>query len=68
MAIMMSKLFAALREAGAPEDKAREAAEEAAEFDNRITDIKATMKLHTWVLSFNTAMLVALVGKAFLGH
>jgi len=66
MAVMMEKLYAALRAGNVPEDKAREAAVEAAGFEN--SDMKATLRLHTWILSFNTAMIVALVGKAFLGH
>jgi hypothetical protein len=68
MAVMMAKLYAALRAAEVPEDKAAAAAEEAAAFDNTLADIKATQRLHTWILGFNTAMIVALVGKTFLGH
>lgn len=36
MAVMLSKLYAALKAAGAPEDIAREAAEEGASFDQRM--------------------------------
>jgi hypothetical protein len=64
MAIMMAKLYAALRAADVPDDTARAAAEEAAE----TTELKPTLPLHTWILTFNTAMIVAIVGKLFLGH
>ena len=79
MAIMMGKLYSALRAGNVPENEAREAAEEAAEFKNSlgdlrmefkdsIGDVKSTLRLHGWILTFNTAMIVAVVGKLFLGH
>ena len=39
MALMLSKTYDALRAAGAPEDKAREAAEEIASLDERLNRI-----------------------------
>jgi len=53
MAIMMAKLYAALTAAAEPRDA--------------INDIRSTLKVQTWALSFNTVMLVALIAKAFLG-
>ena len=44
MRIMLSKTFAALRDAGAPEEMAREAAEEIADFNNRLSSIEAEVK------------------------
>ena len=44
MAVMLSKLYAALKAAGAPEDIAREAAEEGASFDERMQRVE--VKLH----------------------
>lgn len=67
MAMMMGKLYTALLEAGANEKTAREAGEEAAEKAVELKDVQATQRLHTWILSFNTAMLVALIAHAFLG-
>ena len=68
MALMMGKLYTALRSANVPEDRAREAAEEVAAFDHDLADVKSTQRLHSWMLTFNTAMLVALVVHAFLPH
>jgi hypothetical protein len=65
MAVMMEKLYDALRAANIPDDKARAAAVEAAEFDRAIADIKSIVRLHTWMLSVNTAMLIALLLHAF---
>ena len=39
MPIMLSKTYEALISAGAPEDKAREAAEELADYENRLSSI-----------------------------
>jgi hypothetical protein len=68
MAVMLSNLYDALRAGDVPDDKAKAAAEEVADFKDGIADIKSTQRLHTWILTFNTAMVVALVGKVFLGH
>jgi hypothetical protein len=65
MPIMLEKLYDALRAAEVPDDKARAAAVEVAEFRDSIAELKATLRLHTWILTFNTAMLAALLGKAF---
>jgi hypothetical protein len=68
MAMMMGKLYAALREANVAEDKAREAAEEVASFETRISDLTADMRLLKWMVGFNLALTIAIVGKLFLGH
>jgi hypothetical protein len=68
MAIMLSNLYDALRAGDVPDDKAKAAAEEVADFKDGIADIKSTQRLHTWMLNFNIAMMVVLVGKVFLGH
>ena len=44
MAIMLSKTYEALKSAGAPDDKAREAAEETAAYDNRLANIEADVR------------------------
>lgn len=38
------------------------------ELEDAVSDIRSTLRLHGLVLSFNTLMIVALVGKIFLGH
>jgi hypothetical protein len=55
---MLSKTYDALLAAGAPEEKARDAAEEIAGYENRLTRIEGelvaireTMATKTWVLS-----------------
>jgi hypothetical protein len=69
MAIMMGKLYEALRAGDVPEDTAREAAEEAAAFENRLADATADLRLVKWMLGFNLAMTLALVGHTFItGH
>ena len=42
---MLSKTYEALRAAGAPDDKAREAAEEIAGFENRLTRLEVMLAL-----------------------
>lgn len=67
MAVMMGKLYGALRAANVPDEQAMAAADEVAEFKEAIGEIKSTQRLHTWILTFNTAMMIAMVGRLFLG-
>lgn len=66
MAIMMGKLYAALRAANASDDLAREAAEEVAAFENRIAEIRADLLLVKWMIGFNLAMTVAILWRVFV--
>lgn len=59
MAIMLSKTYDALKEAGASEEKARAAAEEIASFENRLT----RLEVMTAVILAGT---ITLVIKAFV--
>ena len=52
MALMLGKTFDALVAAGAPADKAREAAEELAGYDNRLAAVEARLTLLTWMTGF----------------
>ncbi len=61
MTIMLSKTYDALKAAGAPDDKAREAAEEIAGYENRLAGIEAELKLVKWMIGFNLALSVAVV-------
>ena len=65
MPIMLEKLYDALRAANVPDDKARAAAVEVAEFKEAIAEIHSTLKLHTWMLSLNTAGIAVILGKLF---
>jgi hypothetical protein len=73
MPVMLSKTYDALVAAGAPEDKARAAAEELAAYENRFTKIeqdlavlKADMTALKWMLGVTLAGVVSLVIKAFV--
>lgn len=63
---MMEKLYDALRAANAPDDKARAAAVEAANFDDRIHKIEADLTMMKWMLGFNITMTAAILLKVFL--
>ena len=63
MAVMMAKLSRALRSANVPEDQAREAAEEIAGFES----MRGQLTLLRWMVGFNLALTVTIVGKLFLG-
>ena len=65
MAIMLSKTYEALKAAGAPDDKAREAAEEIAAYDNRLANIEADVRLLKWMMGFVLAGVLSLVVEAF---
>ena len=69
MALMLSKTYDALLAAGAPEEKARDAAEEIAGYENRLIKIETelgaireTMATKTWVLSAMLAQTFAILG------
>ena len=61
MAMMLSKTYEAFKAAGAPDDKAREAAEEIAGFENRQATIEADVKLLKWMLGVNLALSLAIL-------
>ena len=61
MAMVLSKTYEAFRAAGAPDDKAREAAEEIAGFENRLATIEADMKLLKWMLGVNLTFSLAIL-------
>jgi hypothetical protein len=72
MPLMLSKLYDALLEAGASESKARDAAEEAAMYEQRFAALDARMErvdgrvsLVQWMLGFNLALSVAILWKVF---
>lgn len=58
---MPSKTYDALRVAGAPDDKAGEAAEEFAGFEDRPTTVTSDLKLLKWMVGFNLAMSMVIV-------
>ena len=58
MAMVLSRTYEALKAAGAPEDKARDAAEEIAGFESRLTRLEV-------MVAFVLAGVVSLVVKTF---
>ena len=68
MPVMMEKLYDALRAGSVPEEKARAAAVEAANFDNRIAKVEADLNLLKWMVGFNLAMTIAILARLFLTH
>ncbi|MEX6505517.1 integrase [Jiella sp. M17.18] len=68
MALMMSSLYDALRSANVDDEKARKAAEEVANyeeklnaFDKRFTTLDGRLNLLQWMLGFNLAATVAIL-------
>ena len=68
MTIMLSRTYDALKAAGAPDDKAREAAEEIAGYENRLvgietrlTGIEAKVSMLQWMVGLNLAVSLAIV-------
>jgi hypothetical protein len=72
MATMISEVYDALVAAGAPEEKARKAAEARANYDQRfdgldreILKIPAELTLVKWMLGFVIALDVAILARVF---
>jgi hypothetical protein len=65
MAMLNYDVFEAFKSAGADDDKARRAAEALAQDQGRFGKIEAKLDLHSWILAFNTAMIVAVLWRVF---
>ena len=65
MAVMLSKTYDALIAAGAPDDKARAAAEELAGYESRFAKIETDLAVLKWMVGVNLAASLTLVIKAF---
>ena len=66
MAIMISELYDALLAAGAPEEKARKAAETLAGFENRFAKIETDLLVLKWMTG--TAIVLLIGGFGVLGR
>jgi hypothetical protein len=62
---MLSKTYEALIAAGAPEDKARAAAEEPAGYEARFAKIETDLAVIKWMLGIVIAGVASLVIKTF---
>lgn len=65
MTLMVAGLYAALKDAGAQEALAKQAAEEVANFEALAHDLKSDMKLLKWMLGFNIAISMAILFHLF---
>ena len=65
MTLMLGRLFDALRAGGTPEDKAREAAEEVAAYESRLSNVETRLAVLTWMVGANIALTVAVLVKLF---
>jgi len=63
MTVMLAELYDALKDAGAPEDKARKAAEAVAAHENRFAKIEADLLLLKWMVG---AVIGGVVGVILL--
>jgi hypothetical protein len=61
--LMMGKLYDALLAAKVPDNKAREAAEEAAQYENRVAKIESDLAVLKWMSGVNTALAAAILVK-----
>jgi hypothetical protein len=62
---MISEVYAALKEAGASEEKARKAAEALASCENRCVRIESDLSIVKWMIGFNLAMTTAILWRIF---
>ena len=65
MSTMISKVYDALKEAGASEEKARKAAEAVASYENRFARIETDLALLKWMIGFNLAITIAVLWRVF---
>jgi hypothetical protein len=63
---MISEVYDALIAAGAPEDKARKAAEALADHENRFSRIDTELIVLKWMVGFAVALNVAILTRLFL--
>lgn len=63
---MMAELYSALKEAGASEERAVKAAEEAAGYENRLARIESDLLVMKWMLGGVGGGVLTLVIKAFV--
>ncbi len=66
MTIMISEVYDALTAAGAPEDKARKAAEALTKNDDKLAKVDSDLAVMKWMMGFVLAFQVAIFAKLFL--
>jgi hypothetical protein len=65
MAVMLPRTYDAFIAAGSPEEKARAAAEELANYESRFAKIETDLAVIKWMLGLSIAGVISLVIKAF---
>jgi len=69
MAIMLGKLYDALRTAqGIPDSAAREAAEEVAGYESRLAAIDSQLKVLSWMVGTNVALTIGVLFLVLRGR
>ena len=63
---MISEVYDALLAAGAPEEKARKAAEALASYENRFSRIEAELLVIKWMVGSTIALNVAILARLVL--
>ena len=63
MALMLSRLYAALKLANIPDDVAQSAAEEVAGYENAIAELKSDMKVIKWTQATLIVLVLLVLGK-----
>src|SRR5438128_12398280 len=66
VATRISEVYDAFIAAGAPEEKARKAAEALADYENRFTRIDSELLILKWMVGFGIALNVAILTRLFL--
>ena len=65
MATMISEVYDAFIAAGAPEDKARKAAEALADYENRFNRLDTELIVLKWMVGFGIALNIAILTRLF---
>jgi hypothetical protein len=66
MALMMGSLYEALKSANVEDDKARKAAEEAADYQKQISEMRTDLAVLKWMTGLVLAGVVTLIFRAFV--
>jgi hypothetical protein len=65
MAVMITEVYDALKDAGADEEKARRAAEVLAAYESRFSRIESELTVLKWICGTNLALTTAVLGTVF---
>jgi len=68
MPMMLEKLYDALRSVNVPDDKARAAAVESAQYENRASRIESDLSLLKWMVGSNVAITLIVLAFMLRGH